>query len=68
MPNTPGLLKIINNIGPIYMTSANLSGKKALKLKQARKVFNEITTYYDFGKGSGKPSKIIDLKTGEELR
>ena len=61
MPDNKGLLKLINSLGPIYMTSANSSGQKQLSFKEAKVFFKEITTYYNFGNGSGKESKIIDL-------
>lgn len=68
MPNTPGLLQLIDQLGPIYMTSANFSGKKVLKFKKAKEAFQEITKFYDFGEGSNKASKIIDVQTEEVLR
>ena len=68
MPNNPGLLSLIEQMGPIYMTSANYSGKKPMDFKAAKEAFQEITKHYDFGKGSNKPSKIINVQTGEVLR
>lgn len=68
MPNNKGLLSLIDQLGPIYMTSANYSGQKPLEFQEAKKAFQEITKYYDFGTGSKKPSKIIDVQTGEVIR
>ncbi|MDW2860937.1 Sua5/YciO/YrdC/YwlC family protein [Mesomycoplasma ovipneumoniae] len=64
----PGLKKyqdlFIKN-GPAFVTSANISGQKPLNFNGARQLFWQITKFYDFGHGSGQPSKIydIDLKT-----
>ncbi len=64
----PGLKKsqelFIKN-GPAFVTSANISGQNPLNFKEARQLFWPITKFYDFGRGSGRPSKIydIDLKT-----
>ena len=62
MPNNKGLLKLIESLGPIYMTSANASGERELTFEEAKKFFKEeIKKHYDFGKGNGKASMIIDL-------
>lgn len=68
MPDNKGLLSLIDQMGPIYMTSANYSGQKQLTFEDAKEIFHEIRRYFDFGTGSGKPSKIIDVRTGEVLR
>ncbi|MBX4209843.1 MAG: Sua5/YciO/YrdC/YwlC family protein [Mollicutes bacterium PWAP] len=69
IPNNNKLIKMIDEIGPIFMTSANISGEKNYSLKKAKKVFKDkITNFYDFGKMSGKSSKIIDIRTGKFLR
>lgn len=63
------LCALIAKIGPIYMTSANISGQKPYSLAKAKEVFaGKIKTFYDFGKGSNRPSKIIDVKTGKVYR
>lgn len=61
MPNNKGLLKLIEDIGPIYMTSANVSGERILSFQEAKEFFKEINTYYNFGKGSNKVSKVVGL-------
>ncbi|MGL4343202.1 MAG: Sua5/YciO/YrdC/YwlC family protein [Metamycoplasmataceae bacterium] len=69
IPNQKGLLELIDKIGPIYLTSANLSGHATcLELKDAKKIFPFINKIYNFGIGSNKESIIIDTKTGERLR
>ena len=67
MPNCKALLKLINSLGPIYMTSANLSGQRQLSFEEAKEFFKEINTHYNFCNGNGKASKIIDLD-GKVLR
>ncbi len=68
MPNNKGLLSLIEQKGPIFMTSANYSGQKQLSFQEAKTAFQEVTKYYDFGQGSNKPSKIIDVESGEVIR
>lgn len=68
MPNQQGLLDLINNIGTIYMTSANISGEPQLTYDEAVEKFKEIKQHYNFGEGSGQPSTIIDVNTKEVLR
>ncbi|AKF41362.1 hypothetical protein MCANUFG4_03065 [Mycoplasmopsis canis UFG4] len=65
MPNQKGLLELIDEIGPIYMSSANLSGQPVIKIEDSKSVFPFITKVYNFGMPSGKPSKIINLDTNE---
>ena len=54
--------------GPLYVTSANVSGGKELSFEEAKEFFNNIKKYYNFGEGTGKASKIIRVKDGEVLR
>lgn len=68
MPKNKELCKLLLSIGPIFMTSANISGENSLSFEDAKNNFKEITKHYNFGKGSGKPSKIIDVNTGKRLR
>ena len=68
MPDEQGLCNLIKQLGPVYMTSANLSGEDTYSFEKAKDVFQEIKNYYYFGKGSGKASKLIDVRNGEVLR
>lgn len=69
LPDNVKLCNLIKKIGPIYMTSANISGDKPYTLEQAREIFRgKITKFYDFGLGSNKPSTVIDVKTGKVYR
>lgn len=68
LPDSKELRDLILQLGPVYMTSANISGEPALPLEEAKGAFYEIKTFYNFGAGSGKPSQIIDVKTGNILR
>ena len=68
MPNSQGLLKLIEKLGPVYMTSANPSGGKALNFEEAIDYFKEVKKHYNFGKGSGQASTIIRVKDGKVLR
>ena len=68
MPNNANLLKFIESDGPFYLTSCNISNKSIIKsIEEAKKVFPNLK-YFDFGKGSGTPSIIIDTKDGKRLR
>lgn len=68
MPNQKGLLELIEKVGPIYMSSANLSGGNNLTLEEAKKQFPMIKKVYNFGDGFGKPSRIIRVEDKKELR
>ena len=70
-PNTVFLKKLFQKINyPLITTSANISGKPFPK--RFRDIEKKILDKVDFsikGKNlSGKPSKVIDLKTGKVLR
>ena len=68
IPGNKKLRELIIKKGPVYMTSANISGKKQLSFKQAKEKFSQIKEVYNFGKGDGKPSKIIRVSDGKVLR
>lgn len=68
MPNNKKLLDFINEQGPFYLTSANISNQKTInKIEEAKQVFPNLI-YLDFGTGSGKASKIINTSNGEIIR
>ena len=71
IPNHKKLLKIISHTGPIYSSSANISGKSPIKNTQ--EAIHEFKHYKNFiivpGKQlSNKPSTIIDLDTNQIIR
>ncbi|WP_406616183.1 L-threonylcarbamoyladenylate synthase [Mycoplasmopsis hyopharyngis] len=68
MPNNKLLLDFLLKNGPMYVTSANLSGQKPIELSQANDIFPKIKQVYDFGKGSNVPSTIINLDTNETIK
>ncbi|WP_027120955.1 L-threonylcarbamoyladenylate synthase [Mycoplasma leonicaptivi] len=65
MPDNQALLNYLNKNGPIYLTSANISGQNPLNFEEAKKVFYNVGNILDFGTGSGKPSTIINLDTNQ---
>ncbi|BAW18199.1 SUA5-like translation suppressor [Mycoplasmopsis bovigenitalium] len=68
MPNQPKLIEYLLKNGPVYMTSANISGQAPIELKQAQDVFPQIKNIYDFGPSSGQPSKIYNIDTKTWIR
>lgn len=68
MPNNKKLLELIAKEGPFYLSSCNISNEHIIEdIKQAKIVFPNLI-YFDFGKGSGKPSIIIDTENNKRLR
>ncbi|MGL4183699.1 MAG: L-threonylcarbamoyladenylate synthase [Metamycoplasmataceae bacterium] len=69
IPDNNQLRDLIRKIGPIYLTSANLSGMDFCKtIDEAKRIFPSIKKVYNFGIGSNKPSNIINTETGEKIR
>lgn len=68
MPNNKKLLEFLEKNGPMYVTSANISTQEPIDIKDANKVFPEVKNVYDFGKGKGIASHIIDAQSNEWLR
>ncbi|MCK5867143.1 MAG: Sua5/YciO/YrdC/YwlC family protein [Mycoplasmataceae bacterium] len=68
IPDQKGLLEWILEKGPVYLTSANIAGKAPESFEVAKKQFSNIGGAHNFGEGSGKPSKIINVNDGEILR
>ena len=68
MPDSKGLRDLLEKKGPVYMTSANISGEEQLSFEEAKEKFPDIKECYDFGVSSGLPSKIIRVKDREVLR
>lgn len=68
MPNNKKLLEFINQQGPFYLTSANISNQKTINnIEEAKQVFPNLI-YLDFGTGTGKASKIINTADGKIIR
>ena len=69
MPNQKKLLEYLEQNGPIYMSSCNLSNAPVCKtIEDAKLIFPEIKNIYNFGKMSQQPSQIIRVENGEILR
>ena len=69
MPNQKKLLEYLEQNGPIYMSSCNLSNAPVCKtIEDAKLIFPEIKNIYNFGKMSQQPSQIIRVEDGEILR
>lgn len=69
MPNQKKLLEYLEQNGPIYMSSCNLSNAPVCKtIEDAKLIFHEIKNIYNFGKMSQQPSQIIRVEDGEILR
>lgn len=69
MPNQKKLLEYLEQNGPIYMSSCNLSNALVCKtIEDAKLIFPEIKNIYNFGKMSQQPSQIIRVEDGEILR
>ncbi|OAB48862.1 Sua5/YciO/YrdC/YwlC family protein [Mycoplasmopsis gallinarum] len=70
MPNNKMLCDFLLKNGPMYLTSANISGQNPIKLSEASKVFPEVKNIYDFGEStqSNEASKIYNLDIKEWIR
>ncbi|CAT04711.1 Putative translation factor (SUA5) [Mesomycoplasma conjunctivae] len=68
IPKQDELIKLLNNKGPAYVTSANISGKQPLNIQDAIKVFWQVKNIYNFGEGSGIPSTIINFEDKSIIR
>ncbi len=68
IPDNQGLIDLMDEIGPIYMTSANKSGHTTLKLHKAVETFPEIKKHYNFGHGTNISSTIIRASNMAILR
>ena len=63
LPNSTELTDLIDEIGPIVSTSANLSGESVVKnIDEAKEIFgDDVDKYIDGGELSAEPSTIIKL-------
>ncbi|QGZ97626.1 Sua5/YciO/YrdC/YwlC family protein [Mycoplasma sp. NEAQ87857] len=68
MPNQPLLIKYLLENGPMYMTSANISGQTPVNsIIQAQKIFPQVSKIYDFGPCSDVSSTIYNLDTNQVI-
>lgn len=70
MPNQPLALELLQEVGPMAVSSANLSGHPpALKIHEARQQFGgAVPVYLDGGQAQiGEPSTIIDISSGRPV-
>ncbi|WP_338822489.1 L-threonylcarbamoyladenylate synthase [Mycoplasmopsis felifaucium] len=68
MPNNEQLLEYLINNGPMYVTSANISGEPPIKISDASKTFPNVKKIFDFGPTGTSPSQIYNLDTKEWIR
>ncbi|AHC39774.1 translation factor Sua5 [Mycoplasma ovis str. Michigan] len=73
MPDNPVLLQLSEHLGPLYSTSANISGEQPIKdLQEAKKVFREHKDKFMIVKSgcisSGVFSTIYDYDNKEIIR
>ncbi|QBF34511.1 Sua5/YciO/YrdC/YwlC family protein [Mycoplasmopsis phocirhinis] len=68
MPNQNLLIEFLLKNGPMYVSSANISGNKPINIEQAREFFPQIKQVYNFGSTSGKASRIFNVDTNEWIR
>lgn len=68
IPKCKKLIKFIKKQGPFYLTSANISGEQPSNNKEEVKRIFPNLKFFDFCKGDGKPSIILDTNSGKRLR
>lgn len=67
MPDSPDLTALINQVGPMVSTSANLEGEApARSVTEARAVFSETLDFYvDVGELDNPPSTLAVIDNGK---
>lgn len=68
MPNNSQLCQFLLKNGPMYVTSANISGQDPIDISEANKYFPLVKNVYDFGKGNNKASQIYNLDEKKWIR
>jgi tRNA threonylcarbamoyl adenosine modification protein (Sua5/YciO/YrdC/YwlC family) len=71
MPNNELALALLKEVGPLAVSSANLTGEPAANnVDEAEKYFGEkVPVYLDGGKAAaGAPSTIVDLTEDDVVR
>ena len=70
MPNQPLALELLQEVGPMAVSSANISGHPpAVKIHEARQQFgNAVPVYLDGGEATiGQASTIVDISSGHPV-
>ena len=70
MPNQPLALELLQEVGPMAVSSANISGHPpAVKIHEARQQFgSHVPVYLDGGEATiGEASTIIDISSGNPV-
>lgn len=70
MPNQPLAIELLQQVGPMAVSSANISGHPpALNVAEARHQFgSKVPVYLDGGEASiGEPSTIVDISSGRPV-
>ncbi|EDU06455.1 L-threonylcarbamoyladenylate synthase [Ureaplasma urealyticum] len=71
MPNSPHILKLIQKLGPLYCSSANISGEEPVK-NHNEAIFkfgaNSKLIYVEAQQQIGVPSTIVDIDKWEYVR
>jgi tRNA A37 threonylcarbamoyladenosine synthetase subunit TsaC/SUA5/YrdC len=70
MPNNKKILKLLDKIGPIYLSSANIHNEPTLTFHEAKVQFkNDIKIHLNYNKeNSGLSSTVIKAKTNKVIR
>jgi len=71
VPDNTMMSKVIKKSGPVITTSANLSGRPAIKdlNELSKELRGAVDFIIDSGViGSGMPSTLVDLRTGKETK
>lgn len=70
MPNQPLAIELLQQVGPMAVSSANISGHPpALNVAQAQQQFgSNVPVYLDGGEAAiGEPSTIVDISSGRPV-
>ncbi|MGI9667859.1 MAG: L-threonylcarbamoyladenylate synthase [Acidimicrobiia bacterium] len=68
-PDHPTAVALLQETGPLAVTSANLSGQASVRTaEEAEAIFaNEVLTFLPGGAGGGAPSTLVDLTHPSEM-
>ncbi len=69
IPNDDFVLKLLENVGPMFVTSANISGNKdtTTTSEVLKQLAGKIPVIVDGKSGDNKPSTVVDL-TGTNIQ
>lgn len=69
MPKCSQLCQFLINNGPMYVTSANISGYLPIELSEAEKIFPQVKNIYSFNcQKTNQASAIYHLETKKWIR